>query len=284
MKKSHSQLNFEKLRKIIDLKSKGYWRVKSLDKLNKKILKNNTDIKEALRLKKKIEKIVPKAPPFFKVQQCTRTILPKLQIPKVNSQPNFFITVHTFPKNKKKKKKDNEKDLIDSTIFRNFPHEPYLYNNLPFFAICTYKNNLPRKFNEVVRECRKMQEYEKFLKEKQQLSHREEAKNSLSTPPKLIKKEEELLFRKVKKDITISTDEPLKTGRQIKLIKFNVNRNKKSNENSAKESGETTKQDFSKITSKYSTNVNSRKAKVKTKSIFTNNCCINELNKQNVKL
>lgn len=283
MKKSHSQINFEKLRKIIDLKSKGYWRVRSLDKLNKKIIKNNTDIKEVLRMKKKIEKIVPKPPPFFKVQQCSRTILPKLQIPKVNSQPNFFITVHTFPKEKNKKKKDNEKDSIGSKIFRNFPHEPYLYNNLPFFAICTYKNNLPRKFNEVVRECRRMQEYEKFLKEKQQLSHREEAKDSLSTPPILNKKEEEL-FHKVKKDITISTDVPLKHGRQIKLIKFNVSKNKKTNENSGKESGETTKQDFSKITSKYSTNVNSGKAKTKTKSIFTNGCCINELKKQRVKL
>ena len=54
MQKSHSQLNYEKLSKIMNLKTKGYWRVKSIDILNRKIMRNNASSKQAVRDKRKI--------------------------------------------------------------------------------------------------------------------------------------------------------------------------------------------------------------------------------------
>ena len=265
MQKSHSQLNYEKLSKIMNLKTKGYWRVKSIDILNRKIMRNNASSKQAVRDKRKIEKIVPKLPSFMKIEQCRNDYtmnLPKLRLTK--SQPNFFLTVHTFNKSTSTNEKKilSEREQLIDKIFKHYPDEKFLYNSLPFFSILSYKNTLPRKFNEVVRECRKMAEYESYLKEQQHFSYRE-MKGSLGTPlPYQINNKVDNNQSNVIKNISIVTKGeivPIKRVKHIKVIaNYNGTKNKKSTDNSPKYSGETTKQDVNKITSKYNYKKNKR--------------------------
>jgi len=150
---SNNIIQFKKTTNHLKNKYKGYWRVQSLNKI-----KFNS--KEHLLKAKRSNfnnflKVKSLSPPKKILKNKSTNIINKVNDYYSNDENDFFITKIEINKN------FNNNIRIFKTIFKNFPNEPYLYNEINFFSLKTYyKNVKPRTFKEVLNDCKKFKEYE----------------------------------------------------------------------------------------------------------------------------
>ena len=150
---SNNIIQFKKTTNHLKNKYKGYWRVQSLNKI-----KFNS--KEHLLKAKRSNfnnflKVKSLSPPKKILKNKSTNIINKVNDYYSNDENDFFITKIEINKN------FNNNIRIYKTIIKNFPNEPYLYNEINFFSLKTYyKNVKPRTFKEVLNDCKKFKEYE----------------------------------------------------------------------------------------------------------------------------
>ena len=160
---SNNIIQFQKTTNQLRNKFKGYWRVQSLNILNHNLNKKFNS-KEML-FKTKIEKIT-KFNNFLKVKSLSppKKIIKNKSTNVINNVNNYYSNVENnffITKIESNKNFNNNNIRIFKTIFKNFPNEPFLYNEINFFGLKTYyKNVKPRTFKEVLNDCKKFKEYE----------------------------------------------------------------------------------------------------------------------------
>ena len=92
MKKSYSLTHFEHLLPIMNLKAKGYWRVQSLELLERKLKKNENSY-AIQKLKNKISRVSRALPDYFKIIKCPKAKkLPNIHLIKTKKKDDLFIT------------------------------------------------------------------------------------------------------------------------------------------------------------------------------------------------
>lgn len=106
-------------------------------------------------------------PSFIKVEafKFPKTTLPKIDkgMVKSSSAGNLFLT--SADKKLKKRQNENIKEKLLNKIFKNFPNERNVLNDIIFFSVSSSFNyNQPRKFKEVLEDCKKMKLYEELYK------------------------------------------------------------------------------------------------------------------------
>ena len=151
---SNNIIQFQKTTNQLRNKFKGYWRVQSLNILNHNLNKKFNS-KEML-FKTKIEKIT-KFNNFLKVKSLSppKKIIKNKSTNVINNVNNYYSNVENnffITKIESNKNFNNNNIRIFKTIFKNFPNEPFLYNEINFFGLKTYyKNVKPRTFKEVLK-------------------------------------------------------------------------------------------------------------------------------------
>ena len=161
-----THINYQNLKRRMCFANKGFWKVQSIHKLSTKLqLRYNPKYFIALKL---IKRHLPKIPPFISFQHQEK--FPKKNKNLKNhkslscenfTSTNFFIT-NDF-KNSRKIEKEEKTKSIFNKLYGKFVYEPYLYNELQFISLEKEKRMLPRKFNEVVKDCLALSEYKKYL-------------------------------------------------------------------------------------------------------------------------
>ena len=161
-----THINYKNLRERMSETSKGFWKVQSIHKITEK-LKNRYNQKDYIILKT-IKKPPIKTPPFilFEHEEKNQKMKKKLENQKNNScgrltVKNFFITSEKT--NKKKLLEQSEKaKILYNKIYGSFSYEPYLYNEFQFLSL-QKERLLPRKFNDVIKDCMALREYKNFI-------------------------------------------------------------------------------------------------------------------------
>ena len=144
--------------------SKGFWKVKSIHTLISR-LQTKYNPNDFLILNK-IKRPDPKLPSFIRLEhgfnRKNRLIENQKNFSSSNLKvPNFFITSN-IKKDKIQKKKQEIKNIFDR-LFRNYTYEPFLYNDCQFFYLQKEPRLLPRKFNDVIKDCLALKEYENYI-------------------------------------------------------------------------------------------------------------------------
>ena len=144
--------------------SKGFWKVKSIHTLISR-LQTKYNPNDFLILNK-IKRPDPKLPSFIRLEhgfnRKNRLIENQKNFSSSNLKvPNFFITSN-IKKDKIQKKKQEIKNIFDR-LFGNYTYEPFLYNDCQFFFFFLQPRLLPRKFNDVIKDCLALKEYEKYI-------------------------------------------------------------------------------------------------------------------------
>ena len=144
--------------------SKGFWKVKSIHTLTTR-LQSRYNPRDFILLKT-IKKPPPKLPSFISLEHVINRKNRQLENQKnfsaVNlNVGNFFITGNEKRINKQKKKEEI-KNIFDK-LFGSFTYEPFLYNDCQFFYLLKEPRFLPRKFNDVIKDCLAFKEYENHL-------------------------------------------------------------------------------------------------------------------------
>jgi len=160
--------NYKSLKERMAEINKGFWKVQSIHKLSTR-LANRFNTKDFI-IMKTIQRTPKYIPPFisFSNENKKYNISPKKYLKiKSKSKENkkFFLTTENIKKineAKAKNKKEVKKKLY-LNLYKNFPYEPYLYNELQFIYLQGNNKLIPRKFNEVVKDCFIMDKYNKFL-------------------------------------------------------------------------------------------------------------------------
>ena len=149
--------------------NKGFWKVQSIHKLSTK-LSHKFNTKDFI-IMKTIQRTPKYIPPFISFSNETRKFnINKNRSIKIKNnyskgRTNIFITNERqkhINDIKTKNKKELKKKLF-LNLYKNFPYEPYLYNELQFIYLQGHNSLIPRKFNEVVKDCFIMDKYNKIL-------------------------------------------------------------------------------------------------------------------------
>ena len=159
-----THINYKAVKDRMLETSKGFWKVKSIHKLTTR-LQSRYNPKDFIILKT-IKKPPPKLPSFIsfehEMQRKNRQIENQKNFSSVNLKVgNFFITGNEKRINKQKKKEEIKK--IFDKLFGSFTYEPFIYNDCQFFYLQKEPRLLPRKFNDVVKDCLAFKEYKNFL-------------------------------------------------------------------------------------------------------------------------
>ena len=163
--------NYKILKERMSEINKGFWKVQSIHKLSTK-LSHKFNTKDFI-IMKTIQRTPKYIPPFISFSNESRkfnisknkSIKLKNNSKGRNNIKNIFITndkQKSINDIKAKSKKDLKKKLF-LNLYKNFPYEPYLYNELQFIYLQGNNNLIPRKFNEVVKDCFIMDKYNKIL-------------------------------------------------------------------------------------------------------------------------
>ena len=161
--------NYKILKERMAEINKGFWKVQSIHKLSTK-LSNRFSTKDFI-IMKTIQKPKQYIPPFISFSNERRKYInnnKSIRIKKNNiniKNKNLFITNEIKEKineSKLKSKKERKKNLY-LNLYKNFPYEPYLYNELQFIYLQGSNKLIPRKFNEVIKDCFLMDNYKKLL-------------------------------------------------------------------------------------------------------------------------
>ena len=159
--------NYKNLKERMAEINKGFWKVQSIHKLSTK-LSHRFNTKDFI-IMKTIQKSPKYVPPFISFSNESHkfkiTTNKSIKIKKnYKERKNFFLTNESQNKinetiNAKKEK--NKKLYLN--LYKNFPYEPFLYNELQFIYLQGNNKIIPRKFNEVVKDCFLMDKYNKFM-------------------------------------------------------------------------------------------------------------------------
>lgn len=158
--------NYKILKERMAEKNKGFWKVQSIHKLETK-LSNKFNTKDYIIMKyfQRTQKDIPSFISFSNISKKIgikqkRSV--KIQT-NIETNKNIFLTNESKRQiNDKKNKKEIKKKLYLS-LYKNFPYEPYIYNELQFIYLKGNNKLIPRKFNEVVKDCFIMDKYNKYL-------------------------------------------------------------------------------------------------------------------------
>ena len=158
--------NYKILKDRMVEKNKGFWKVQSIHKLETKLsTKFNTKDYILMKYFQRTQKDIPSFISFANMSKKIgvkekRSV--KIQT-NLESHKNIFLTNENKRHiNDKKNKKEIKKKLY-LNLYKNFPYEPYLYNELQFIYLKGSNKLIPRKFNEVVKDCFIMDKYNKYL-------------------------------------------------------------------------------------------------------------------------
>ena len=159
-----THINYKAVKERMLETSKGFWKVKSIHKLASR-LQARYDPNDFLILNR-IKRPDPKLPSFIRLEHEVKRKNRQLENHKSFSSsnlkaPNFFITADLKKDNIEKKKKEI-KSIFDK-LFGNYTYEPFLYNDCQFFYLQKEPRLLPRKFNDVIKDCLALKEYEKYI-------------------------------------------------------------------------------------------------------------------------
>ena len=145
---------------IVQNKSKGYWRVKSVDILTRRI-NQKKNLSHNLYLLNKIKKLSIHNLPSFQVTKCP--LPPSNPVPTpLKNQSTLFLT--NTPSKPQLPPFDNTNN-IRNTLFGKFPNEALIYNNMNMFSINASTNRIyPRTLKEVIRDSKKIVAYDETLK------------------------------------------------------------------------------------------------------------------------
>ena len=179
-----THINYNKLKQRMCFTNKGFWKVQSIHKLTTRLqLKYNP--KDYILLKI-IKKPPPKIPPFISFEHFEKLSNKKNNLKKQKnrscenfSPKNFFITNDI--KNSIKVEKEEKSKIIFHKLYCNFLYEPFLYNELQFISLEKEKRLLPRKFNDVVKDCVAFREYKKYLNGLQKTKKIKEEKDIINS-------------------------------------------------------------------------------------------------------
>ena len=160
--------NYKILKERMTGINKGFWKVQSIHKLSTK-LSNRFNTKDYIIMKtiQKTPNYIPPFITFFNESHQFNISQNKSIKKKSNSKEhkNVFLTnesIKTINESYYKTKRENKKKLF-LNLYKNFPYEPYLYNELQFIYLQGNNKLTPRKFKEVVKDCFIMDKYNKFL-------------------------------------------------------------------------------------------------------------------------
>ena len=177
--------NYKILKERMAEINKGFWKVQSIHKLTTK-LSNRFSTKDFI-IMKTIQRPKQNIPPFISFSNESHKLTinnnksMKLKTNNIMNK-NIFITNKIKEKineTKLKSKKEIRKNLY-LNLYKNFPYEPYLYNELQFIYLQGSNKLIPRKFNEVIKDCFIMDNYKKLLNKKYNLSRLNVNNNSKS--------------------------------------------------------------------------------------------------------
>lgn len=154
--------NYNNVKNILNSKSKGYWKVKSIEIIKKKSSKSIY----ALKL---LNQHNSKYPKFIQITKCST--MPKIVLKKNNSrnEKHIFVTAEDKSLYSKMKK---------SNDFNGFNEELVNLSNLPFIYFNRKFPYEPRKFKEVVLESRKLRAYQDYIVKHDQLLSNKDRDNT----------------------------------------------------------------------------------------------------------
>ena len=158
--------NYKILKERMSEKNKGFWKVQSIHKLSTKLSHRfNTKDFITMRIIQKNQRYIPPFISFSNESHKFNINKNKSPIQDSKEKKTVFITNQNQKKineTKIKAKKEIKKKLY-LNLYKNFPYEPYLYNELQFIYLQGNNKLTPRKFNEVVKDCFIMGKYNQFL-------------------------------------------------------------------------------------------------------------------------
>jgi hypothetical protein len=140
--------NYKFLKHRMLEKHKGFWKAQSVHKLELKLSKKfNT--KDFLMLKT--------------IQNSPKYIPTFISFSKNKDKSELFITNEEQKRSENLKYKERKKHLYIN-LYKDFAYEPFLYNELQFIYLIGKDKTVPRKFNEVLKDCLIMDKYNNLLK------------------------------------------------------------------------------------------------------------------------
>ena len=160
--------NYKFLKHRMLEKHKGFWKAQSVHKLELKLSKKfNT--KDFLMLKtiQNSPKYIPTFISFSKNKNKSELEKEKLikireNLPQTTKH-KLFITNEEQKRSENLKYKERKKHLYIN-LYKDFAYEPFLYNELQFIYLIGKDKTVPRKFNEVLKDCLIMDKYNNLLK------------------------------------------------------------------------------------------------------------------------
>ena len=216
--------NYKILKERMAEKNKGFWKVQSIHKLETKLsTKFNTKDYILMKYFQRTQKDIPSFISFSNISKKIGVKQKRSVKIQTNLDPhrNIFLTNENNNQiNDKKNKKEIKKKLYLS-LYKDFPYEPYLYNELQFIYLKGSNKLIPRKFNEVVKDCFIMDKYNKYLLNKKKSIYKLSYSNSTN---------KNMRTQSIYNDINIvNDDKTINTisieGRSNKLrIKNNINK------------------------------------------------------------
>ena len=161
--------NYKILKKRMAEKNKGFWKVQSIHKLTTRLSQRfNTKDFIIMKIIQNNKKYIPPFISFSNESHKFNIKTNKSLKENYKLRKPFFITNEnkkTINETKINAKKEISKKLY-LNLYKDFPYEPYLYNELQFIYLQGNNKLIPRKFTEVIKDCFIMDKYNKFLKNK----------------------------------------------------------------------------------------------------------------------
>ena len=165
--KKHFRNKYKLLKERMLEKNKGFWKVQSIHKLKLK-LSSKFNAKDFLMLKT-IQNTTKTIPQFISFSNDSRySNLHKKQLISIKKkltpgpEHNIFLTSENQKKIEDLKYKERKKQLYIN-LYKDYSYEPYLYNKIQFIYLRGRDTIIPRKFNEVLKDCFIMDKYNKLL-------------------------------------------------------------------------------------------------------------------------
>ena len=163
MNKNMPYTNYKILKERMSELSKGFWKVQSIHKLATNLSKHfNTKDFILMKNLKKSPQITPSFITFInesKLKNKNKSCLSKKIQTKPKKEKIFLTSENVY-----KKRNNSYNPKLYSNFFKNFPYEPFIYNDVQFFYLQGNAKYTPRKFNEVVRDCLVMNQYAEYIK------------------------------------------------------------------------------------------------------------------------
>ena len=163
-KNDMTHINYKSVKDRMYETNKGFWKVQSIHKLTTR-LKTRYNPKDYIILKA-IKKPEPNLPSFISLEHLVKNKERKMENYKNFSSVdlnvgNFFITGNER-RIMKEKKKEEIKNIFNK-LFGSYTYEPFLYNECQFFYLQKEPRLLPRKFQDVIKDCLALKEYKDYI-------------------------------------------------------------------------------------------------------------------------